>query len=180
MFIEHFLDHWLEVRNIQNTVPDAELFPEYYLDSHLTESALLETQLFFKALVQENLPVRNLVDSDFTFVNERLARHYGIALESQSRHMVRVELPQDSPRGGLMTQAAVLKVTANGTTTSPVLRGVWIVQRLMGRDIPPPPSGVEAIEPDTRGATTIKEQLAKHVESESCAGTRFRLINMLR
>lgn len=174
VFIEHFLDHWLDVRNIHNTVPDAELFPEYYLDSHLTESALLETRLFFRTLVQENLPVRNLVDSDFAFVNERLARHYGIAFESQSREMVRVELPEDSPRGGLMTQAAVLKVTANGTTTSPVMRGVWIVERLLGRDIPAPPSGIDAIEPDTRGATTIKEQLAKHVEAESCAACHLK------
>jgi hypothetical protein len=173
-FLEHFLDHWLELRNIQNTVPDAELFPEYYLDSHLTESALLETRLFFRTLLQENLPVRNLVDSDFTFVNERLARHYGIAFESQSREMQRVILPEDSPRGGLLTQAAVLKVTANGTTSSPVLRGVWIVERLLGRDIPDPPSGVDAIEPDTRGATTIKEQLAKHVEAESCAACHLK------
>jgi hypothetical protein len=81
----------------------------------------------------------------------------------------KVKLPPDSPRGGLMTQASVLKITANGTTTSPVLRGVWIMERILGKPVPPPPAAVPAIEPDTRGATTIREQLAKHSAQESCA-----------
>jgi hypothetical protein len=81
----------------------------------------------------------------------------------------KVKLPPDSPRGGLMTQASVLKVTANGTTTSPVLRGAWIMERILGKAPPPPPATVPAIEPDTRGATTIREQLDKHRSQENCA-----------
>ncbi|QDT15015.1 DUF1592 domain-containing protein [Alienimonas californiensis] len=173
-FVEHFLDHWLELRDLGNTVPDADLYPDYYLDGQLAESALFETRTFFKTLLDENRPARNLIDADFTFVNERLARHYGLDSSGlkhggRSIELERVELPADSPRGGLLTQASVLKVTANGTTTSPVLRGVWVVERLLGREIPPPPSGIEAIEPDTRGAVTIREQLAKHTETASCA-----------
>ncbi|MEO6742394.1 MAG: DUF1588 domain-containing protein, partial [Chthoniobacteraceae bacterium] len=81
----------------------------------------------------------------------------------------RVKLPADSPRGGLLTQAAILKVTANGTVTSPVIRGAWVMKRLLGKPPLPPPAGTGTIEPDTRGATTIREQLAKHRDSETCA-----------
>ena len=101
-------------------------------------------------------------------LNERLARHYGI--EGVSGVELRpVPLPLDSVRGGLLTQASVLKVTSNGTTTSPVKRGVWILTRLLGKPPPPPPPNVPALEPDTRGATTIREQLAKHRAQETCA-----------
>jgi hypothetical protein len=167
-FVEAFLDHWLDLRDLDNTAPDAELYPEYYLDTLLVESSLIETRRFFRTLLDENLPARNLVASDFTFVNERLAQHYGLK-PPDTVELQRVSLPPDSPRGGLLTQASVLKVTANGTTTSPVLRGVWLVERILGLEIPPPPSGVEAIEPDTRGAVTIREQLAKHSAVASCA-----------
>ena len=166
-FVEHFLDQWLELQEISTTVADEGLYPEYDTDTLLVESALRETRLFFATLIGENLPARNLIDSDFVFANERLAEHYGLPT-TQTAELQRIQLPDDSPRGGLMTQAAVLKVTANGTTTSPVLRGKWIVERLLGIEIPPPPSGVEAIEPDIRGAVTIRQQLSKHVEAESC------------
>ena len=166
-FLNAFLDYWLDLREINANAPDAQLYPDYYLDDMLTESSLLETRMFFRELIDKDLPVRNLVDSDFTYINERLADHYGLArFEGVEPRLV--ALPEDSPRGGLLTQASVLRVTANGTTTSPVLRGVWIVERIMGLEIPPPPSGVEAIEPDTRGATTVREQLDKHREAQSC------------
>ena len=197
-FVNAFLDYWLDLRQLSDTAPDAELYPDYYLDTLLSESALLETRRYFTALIEENLPARNLVDSDFTYVNERLARHYGLLpeakeknrqgdnqdpaaisprltfspshfLETPSVSLRKTALPPASPYGGLLTQASVLKVTANGTTTSPVLRGVWLVERLLGIEVPPPPSGVEAIEPDTRGAVTIREQLAKHSAVSSCA-----------
>jgi hypothetical protein len=124
--------------------------------------------LYFGDLLRRNLPARNLVDSDFAFLNERLAVHYGIS-GVNGVAMRRVALPVDSPRGGLMTQASILKVTANGTTTSPVLRGKWIMERIMGFNLPPPPAAVPAIEPDTRGAVTIRQQLDKHRADESCA-----------
>ncbi|HVJ46469.1 MAG TPA: DUF1588 domain-containing protein [Luteolibacter sp.] len=115
-------------------------------------------------------------------VNQRLAKHYGLteAYEAgrgsaECSDLVKLKLPADSPRGGLMTQASVLKVTANGTTTSPVLRGVWILERLLGEIVPPPPAAVPAVEPDTRGATTIREQLDKHRSQESCNSCHVKI-----
>ncbi len=133
----------------------------------MVDAALEETRRFFAELLLKNLPVANLIDSDFTFVNERLAQHYGLpAFEGAS--LRRVDLPADSIRGGLLTQASVLKVTANGTTTSPVVRGAWMGERILGLHIPPPPASVPAIEPDTRGATTIRQQLELHRADDSC------------
>ena len=166
-FLHAFLDYWLNLRDIKLNSPDASLYTDYYLDELLTESALLETRLFFRELIDHNLPARNLIDSDFVFVNERLARHYDLPA-FEGVELRRVDLPADSRRGGLLTQASVMTVTANGTTTSPVLRGSWIMERIMGVEIPPPPSGVAAIEPDTRGAVTIRDQLRLHTEAASC------------
>lgn len=166
-FVDAFLDYWLDLRKIVATAPDGTLYPDYYLDDLLTESALEETQAFFSELVRGDLPARNLVASDFVMVNERLAAHYGLP-PVQGVALRRVSLPKNSPRGGLMTQAAVLKVTANGTTTSPVLRGAWIMERILGKPPPPPPATVSAVDPDTRGATTIRQQLEKHRTSETC------------
>ncbi|MBK1878766.1 DUF1592 domain-containing protein [Pelagicoccus mobilis] len=166
-FINAFLDYWLDLKEINSNTPDSQLYPQYYIDDQLTEASLFETRRFFRELIDKDLPARNLIDSDFTFANERLARHYGLE-PFEGVQLRRVALPENSPRGGLLTQASVLRVTANGTTTSPVLRGAWITERILGVHIPPPPSGVEAVEPDTRGATTIREQLDKHTSSASC------------
>lgn len=166
-FVNAFLDYWLDLRHANATSPDAELYPDYYLDDLLVESAVEETQLFFSELLKNNLPSKNIIASDFVMVNERLATLYGIPAV-QGVALRRTSLPADSPRGGLLTQASVLKVTANGTTTSPVLRGAWIMERVLGQPPPPPPPSVPAVEPDTRGATTIREQLDKHRNVESC------------
>lgn len=166
-FIGAFLDYWLDLRHASATSPDASLYPDYYLDDFVVESAVDETRAFFAELIRNDLPARNLVASDFAMVNERLAAHYELE-PVQGVALRKVALPKDSPRGGLMTQASVLKVTANGTTTSPVLRGAWIMERLLGQPPPPPPASVPAVEPDTRGAVTIREQLAKHRSVESC------------
>jgi uncharacterized protein DUF1592/uncharacterized protein DUF1588/uncharacterized protein DUF1585/uncharacterized protein DUF1587/uncharacterized protein DUF1595/cytochrome c len=167
-FVDDFLNYWLDLRLIEGTAPDAELYPDYQLDDLLVESMIGESQLFFKDLIARNLGVTNLVASDFTYLNERLATHYGIP-GVDGVTLRRVTLPGESVRGGLLTEASVLKVTANGTTTSPVKRGVWIMTRLIGKPPPPPPPSVPALEPDTRGATTIREQLAKHRSQETCA-----------
>jgi hypothetical protein len=166
-FVDAFLDYWLDLRKIVATAPDGNLYSDYYLDDLLTESALEETQLFFAELLREDLPARNIVASDFAMLNERLAAHYGLP-PVQGVALRRTPLPKDSPRGGLMTQAAVLKVTANGTTTSPVLRGAWIMERILGQKPPPPPPSVPAVEPDTRGAVTIRQQLDKHRTLATC------------
>ena len=166
-FIDAFLGYWLDLRKVSNTSPDEVLYPDYYLDDYLVESAEAETRAFFAELLRNDLPARNLVASDFVMINERLAAHYGLPGVEGSR-IRRVALPPDSVRGGLLTQASVLKVTANGTTTSPVLRGVWIMERILGKPAPPPPAAVPAVEPDTRGATTIRAQLEKHRTQPSC------------
>jgi hypothetical protein len=172
-FVEAFLDYWVDLRKMEDTTPSTTLYNDYYLDDALTEATVLETQLYFEDMVRRNLPARHVVDSDFTFLNERLARHYDIP-DVTGAKMRRVPLPPESPRGGFLTQASVLKVTANGTTTSPVLRGVWIVERILGIRIPPPPP-VPAVEPDIRGAVTIRQQLAKHSEDASCAACHSKM-----
>ena len=167
-FVNAFLDYWLDLRKITATSPDANLYSDYYLDDLLEESALAETRLYFTELVHDDLPTRDIVASDFTMLNERLALHYGLP-PVQGVALRRTTLPKDSVRGGLMTQAAVLKVTANGTTTSPVLRGAWIMERILGQKPPPPPPSVPALEPDIRGAVTIRQQLDKHRNQATCA-----------
>jgi hypothetical protein len=173
-FTDAFLDYWLDLRRMLATAPDSGLYPDYYLDDLLTESALAETQQYFAELVRDDLPARYLVASDFAMLNERLAAHYGLPAV-QGIALRRTPLPKDSPRGGLMTQAAVLKVTANGTTTSPVLRGAWIMERILGDKPPPPPPGVPAVEPDIRGAATIRQQLDLHRSQSSCNGCHAKM-----
>ncbi|MBI3882440.1 MAG: DUF1592 domain-containing protein [Verrucomicrobia bacterium] len=173
-FVDAFLDYWLDLRKANATSPDAALYPDYYLDDLLVESATAETQLFFAELLRGDLPSRDLVAADFAMLNERLARHYGLP-PVEGVALRRVSLPKDSPRGGLLTQASVLKVTANGTTTSPVLRGAWVMERMLGKPPPPPPPSVPAVEPDTRGATTIREQLDKHRTLETCAACHAKI-----
>ncbi len=172
-FVDAFLDYWLDLRKAASNTPDSSLYNDYYLDDLLAESAVSETRLFFAELLRDDLPARNLISSDFVMVNERLAEHYGLP-GVRGVALRRVELPADSVRGGLLTQASVLMVTANGTTTSPVLRGAWIMERILGRPSPPPPP-VPAVEPDLRGALTIREQLARHRDQASCASCHARI-----
>ncbi len=173
-FIEAFLGYWLDLRKISDTTPDSVLYADYYLDDLLVESSVLETQAFFKELIQTNAPARTLIDSDFVMINERLADHYHIP-DVNGVAIRKVVVPEGNPRGGIMTQASVLKVTANGTTTSPVVRGVWVMERIVGKTPPPPPAGIPAVEPDTRGATTIREQLAKHRSDPNCASCHTKI-----
>lgn len=171
-FVSSFVGQWLDVNQIDATTPDAKLYPEY--DDILRESMIAETQHYFTELLTSNLPIAHFIDSDFAMLDRRLADHYRLQESFASsregkfdEEFRRVTLPNDSPRGGVMTQAAILKVTANGTVSSPVLRGAWIQRRIVGKP-PANPPPVNAIEPDTRGATTIREQLAKHRDSETC------------
>jgi hypothetical protein len=167
-FVAAFLNYWLDLRLIEGTAPDVELYPEYQLDDLLVESMIGETQQFFSELIRRNLGVTNLVASDFAMLNERMAAHYGID-NVEGVTLRPIALRPDSVRGGLLTQASILKVTANGTTTSPVKRGAWIMARLLGQPPPPPPPNVPALDPDIRGATTIRDQLARHRNQETCA-----------
>jgi hypothetical protein len=173
-FVEAFTDYWLDLRKIDDTSPSSTIYNDYEMDDPLKLAALDETRLFFAELLRADLPTRDIVDSDFTFLNSRLASHYGIP-GVEGAAMRRVKLPPGSDRGGLMTMASVLKVTANGTTTSPVLRGHWITERILGMEIQPPPAGVKAVEPDIRGAVTIRQQLAKHRADPSCASCHIKM-----
>jgi mono/diheme cytochrome c family protein len=165
-FTRNFCGQWLNLRAIDATMPDRNLYPEY--DGLLKDAMIGETEAFFEEMLRSNLGVRTLIDSDFAMLNRRLAEHYGIpgVLGEQFR---KVPLPPQSHRGGILTQASILKVTANGTVTSPVVRGAWVMRRILGYPIQPPPANAGSIEPDTRGATTIREQLSKHRRMASCS-----------
>ncbi|HET9863831.1 MAG TPA: DUF1592 domain-containing protein, partial [Steroidobacteraceae bacterium] len=173
-FVDAFTDYWLDLRKIDDTSPSATIYNDYELDEPLKTAALEETRLFFAELLRADLPARNLISSDFTYLNQRLARHYGISGVTGA-NMRRVSLPRGSERGGLLTMASVLKVTANGTTTSPVLRGHWITERIMGIETRPPPPTVKAVEPDIRGAVTIRQQLARHRDNPTCASCHRKM-----
>ena len=164
-FVKDFAGQWLRLNEINTTTPDERLYPEY--DELLHWSVPQETAAFFKELIAKDLGVGNLIDSDFTFVNRRLAVHYGIdAVVGQEFR--RVALPKDNVRGGVLTQASILKVTANGLVTSPVKRGDFVLSDLLGTPPPPPPGDVGSIEPDVSKATTIRDLLAAHRDSDAC------------
>ena len=165
-FVNDFLNGWLGLRAIDATTPDEKLYPEY--DDTLRQAMLSETRLVLRELIKRDLSARNFIDSDFTFLNRRLATHYGIPGVA-GEHMRRVSLPTDSVRGGLLTHASVLKVTANGTVSSPVKRGNFVLSTLLGTPPSPPPANVDTPEPDTRGTRTMRELLAKHRDVEACA-----------
>ena len=165
-FTENFAGQWLGLRDIDATLPDRQLYPDY--DDFLSQSMVKEVYLFFDEVLKNDLSLTNFVSSDFTIINGRLANHYGIP-GVEGLEFRKVSLPTDSHRGGVMTMAAILKVTANGTTTSPIVRGAWVLDRILGTPPPRPPADVEAVEPDIRGATTIRNQLAKHRQVEACA-----------
>lgn len=182
-FTENFVGQWLNLREIDATVPSHILYPEY--DEMLKESMLRETYLFFDEVLKNDLSLAHFVHSDFSMLDGRLAKHYGIPFTPVASgkkgagdslwEFRKVKLPPDSHRGGVLTMASVLKVTANGTYTSPILRGAFVLDRVLGTPPPPPPEGVAAVDPDIRGATTIREQLAKHRSDAVCANCHAKI-----
>jgi hypothetical protein len=170
--VNHFTDRWLRLYRLGEMPPDTKAFRDYYVH-HLQGAMRTECQMFFADLLHNNRDLGLLLNGDYTFVNRDLARHYGIA-SVNGDGFERVALT-DPRRGGLLGQSAVLTVTANGVDTSPVTRGVWILENILGTPPKPPPPGVPALEPDVRGATTIREQLAKHRTSETCASCHRKI-----
>ncbi len=164
-FLTDFTESWLNLREMDFTVPDRSLFPEF--DPYLRYSMPLETEAFLRELIASNLPARNLVKSEFAMLNGRLAEHYGLP-EVAGPELRKVKLPARSMRGGFLSQASVMKVSANGTNTSPVLRGVWVLERILDHPPDPPPPGIPGVEPDIRGVETLRELLDKHRDSQSC------------
>ncbi len=164
-FVVDFTDAWLDLREIEFTVPDRKLYPEY--DLFLEHSMVDETRAFFRELLAANLSVGNIVRSDFAMLNNRLAQHYELP-PVDGPEIRRVDLPPHSVRGGFLSQGSVLKVSANGTNTSPVVRGVWVNDRILGEHTQPPPPGIPGVEPDIRGSTTLRELLDKHRNLDQC------------
>ncbi|HUR38438.1 MAG TPA: DUF1592 domain-containing protein, partial [Planctomycetota bacterium] len=171
-FVEDFLGQWLRLRAIAANDPDSKLYPEF--SNYLQDSMIAETRAYFRELVDRDLGAAYLVKSDFAMLNEKLATHYGIPGVKGSS-IRKVALPEGCPRGPFLTQGSVLKITANGTTTSPVPRGAFVMARLLGQPPEPPPSNVAAVEPDVRGALTIREQLEKHRNDPVCSSCHAKI-----
>lgn len=163
---ENFAGQWLGLRDIDFTSPDAELYPEF--DELLRQSMINETTMYFQYMLEQNRSLKECIDSDYAFINQRLAEHYGIE-QVHGLEIRKVKLASESVRGGFLTQGSILKVTANGSNTSPVTRGAWVLERFLDRPTPPPPSGVAAVEPDIRGAVTVRQQLELHRSDPSCS-----------
>ena len=165
-FVNDFTGQWLRVREVGVMKANADLYPEY--DAELEAAMRGETEHFIAEMFRRDLPLANLIDSDWAMLNQRLAKHYGIE-GVVGPDFRRVSLDKSKTvRGGLLTHASIHAITSNGSTTSPVIRGTWMLEKFLGTPAPPPPPDVPAIEPDIRGATTIKEQLAKHRDIASC------------
>ena len=164
--IHSFIDQWLNLRSWTKITPSLKLYPKYddLLDFYLPR----ETRTYLAHLVRENRPVGELIDSDYSFLNQRLAHHYGLpSIEGQ--HLRRVSFAPDNPRGGLLTMGSVLKVTTDGSDTSPILRGAWISKNIVGTPLSPPPPEVEVIEPEHgEDAITLREQIEQHKKSKTC------------
>jgi hypothetical protein len=171
-FTENFTGQWLDLRKINATIPDPRLYGDF--DGVLLWSMPRESHLVFEEVLRHDRSLLEFVDADWTIVNERLARHYGIP-GPVGLDFHKVKLPPGSHRGGVLTQASVLKVTADGTRTSPVLRGKWVLEKILGQPPAPPPADVPSIEPDIRGATTIRQQLDKHRAVASCASCHVHI-----
>jgi len=164
-FVRHFVRRWLDLDNI-GTMPPSEDFLEYYRDN-LENAMRKETETFFRHVLDNNLSLREFLDADYSFLNRELALHYGIE-GVKGNELQRVSL-KGSRRGGLPGHGAFLTASANGVDTSPVVRGIYVLEKLLGYTPPPPPPDVPMIEPDIRGAVTIREQLLKHREIATCA-----------
>jgi len=172
-FLRLFTEQWLGLNKLGTMPPSKETFPAYHID-RLEPAMKEETWRFFAELVRTNKPVTSLVDADFTYLNSGLARLYEMPAVNGDQ-LRRVNLSAVSPRYGLLSQASILTVTANGVETSPVKRGVWLLEKLFGTPPSPPPPDVPPIEPDIRGATTIRQQLEKHRSVQACADCHAKI-----
>jgi mono/diheme cytochrome c family protein len=168
--VNNFASQWLHLRNLDSITPDMRIFPDF--DDNLRQAFRQETELFVDSVMREDRSVLDLLRANYTFLNERLAKHYGIPNIYGSRFR-RVAFEQDATRGGLLRQGSILMVTSYPTRTSPVIRGKWILDNLLGVPPPPPPPNVPALEatktPGKRFAT-IRERLAEHRANPACAG----------
>lgn len=164
----NFAGQWLQFRNLESVTPDPSLFPDF--TPKLRDAMKKETELFFTTIMRENRPLTDFLEADFTFLNGPLARHYGVD-GPQGDAFERVRLDATVPRGGILTQASVLTLTSNPTRTSPVLRGKWILEQILGTPPPPPPPDVPELESDQEGALrgSLRERMEQHRLKPECA-----------
>jgi hypothetical protein len=172
--VDNFAMQWLQLRNLKGFAPDPVRFPSF--DESLRAAMFAETENCFRYIVREDRSVLELISADYTFVNARLAKHYGI--DGVSGEAFRKVSLSGSPRGGLLSQASVLAVTSNPTRTSPVKRGKWVLENLLGAPPPPPPAGVEELKDDKPGALlvgTLRQRMEQHRANPSCAACHQRM-----
>jgi hypothetical protein len=171
--VDNFAGQWLQLRNVRTVNPDRATYPSF--DEALREAMIRETELFFAAVMRGDLSLLDFLDADFTFVNERLARHYGIP-GVKGEQFRRIKL-KDHQRGGLITQASILTVTSNPTRTSPVKRGKWVLEQLLGTPPPPPPPNVPTLQEDQKALTaaTVRLRMEQHRAKVSCAVCHSKL-----
>ena len=165
-FVKNFVGQWLGLRKLGEMPPDPETNRAYYEDN-LEDAMRQETHLFFRHILQENRSLSEFIDSDYTFLNPALARHYGIPAATEDTFR-KVKLSPDSHRGGLLGQASILTATSNGVESQPVVRGVWVLENLLGTPPSPPPPDIDPLEPDTRGVSTIRQLMEKHRNNPTC------------
>ena len=173
--VTNFAEQWLFVRDIEAKQPDGLVFPDF--DETLRAAMRTETDLFLDSVLRENRSIVDLLDANYSFVNERLAKHYGIP-NVQGSYFRRVTFPADSPRGGLLGQGSILTLTSYATRTSPVVRGKWVLENLLAAAPPPPPPNIPALK--TEGAEpgktlTMREAMSAHRANPSCASCHARM-----
>jgi len=166
-FIANFTDGWLDLGKLDQLTPDLVKYKQY-AEQDLGKSMREETRSFFRYILSENLNITELLSANYSFVDRNLAKHYGISHAALGEKFEKVEFPADSFRGGLLGAASIQTVSANGVDTSPVVRGVWIMENILGTPPSPAPDDVPALEPDIRGATSIRDQLSKHRTIATC------------
>jgi hypothetical protein len=171
--VENFGFQWLTLRNLQNFKPDPKLFPTF--NDELRAAMLKETELFMAAVIQEDRSAMDLLDGKFTFLNERLAKHYGISGVTGNEFR-KVALTGDQ-RGGVLTHGSILAITSNPTRTSPVKRGKWVLEQILGTPPPPPPPNVPELEATKGGPITgtLRQRMEKHRTDPGCASCHARL-----
>ena len=172
--VENFAGQWLHIRNVAVHQPSPETL--FHFDDNLRKAFERETQLFFESIMRENRSVLDMLDADYTYLNERLARHYGIEGVRGERFR-RVALPAGSPRGGLLGQGSILMATSYPNRTTPVIRGKWILENVFGAPPPAPPPNVPTLkdERDPRKVLPMREQMAAHRKNPACAGCHAQM-----
>ncbi len=165
--VDNFAGQWLQLRNVRNALPNSDLFPDF--DDNLRQSFRRETEMFFDSIIREDRNVLDLLTADYSFINERLARHYGIP-DIYGSHFRRVTIT-DPARRGLLGQGSILAITSHAERTSPVLRGKWVLENILGMPVPPPPPDVPPLKERTEGEKprTMREQMVEHRANPVCA-----------